>query len=232
MAQFQHHPDGIVYVRTDAGVYADSPENFAADLGEAYEFSGRERYYEPGVRHHVDDQPQPLDWPQGDAYITAYDALAAAKTARLAPAPLTPEQQRSRTLEQIDLTVGDYRRQFVSSGYAMADVYQLKAQTAAAWLADDEANRTAENYPLVYQELAGHQAAGVETLTIGGQPMDVTTAAGVVATWAANDQLYTRVILPAAERARLRAKGRAATAQADELTAVLTDLAADLAAII
>lgn len=231
MANFHHHPDGWVYVRTDAGVYVDTPENFAADLGQPYNFDGRERYYEPGARHFVDHEPQPLDWSQGDAYIAACEALLAAQEARLNP-PLSLEQLRARALDQIDRAVGSYRQQFVSAGYAMADVYQLKAEVARAWLANGEENRTAENYPLVYQELAGHQDAGVDTLTIGGQPMDVTTAAGVVATWAANDQLYTRVILPAAERARLRAKGLAASAIAEDLPVILAELADDLAAII
>ncbi|HYL31996.1 MAG TPA: hypothetical protein VEU53_02460 [Stellaceae bacterium] len=35
MAQFHMHPDGIVYVRTPNGVYADTPTNFALDHGAA-----------------------------------------------------------------------------------------------------------------------------------------------------------------------------------------------------
>lgn len=31
-----HHPDGHVYVRTAAGVYGDTPENFALDYGSAW----------------------------------------------------------------------------------------------------------------------------------------------------------------------------------------------------
>ena len=31
--QVHHHPDGTLHVRTHAGAYADSPENFADDYG-------------------------------------------------------------------------------------------------------------------------------------------------------------------------------------------------------
>lgn len=93
MAIFHHHPDGIVFIRTQAGTYADTVDNFISDLGAAYSFGGTERIYEPGKRHIVDNQPQDLAWSEGDGYIAAFDALVTAKSARENP-PLTLEQYR------------------------------------------------------------------------------------------------------------------------------------------
>lgn len=90
MQNFHHHPDGLIYVRTDAGIYCDSVENFALDLGQPYPGLPEgfdERYYEPGVKHCLSTRtsavPQELSWPEGDAYIAAYDSLVAAKNLRL-----------------------------------------------------------------------------------------------------------------------------------------------------
>lgn len=86
---FQHHPDGWIYIRTDNGIYCDTIANFEVDYGQSYvglpeKYIGR--CYEPGVNHyfHTDDTvvPQDLSWPEGDTYIPAYDALIAAKAAR------------------------------------------------------------------------------------------------------------------------------------------------------
>jgi hypothetical protein len=90
---FQHHPDGWIIIRTNAGVYMDTIANFQTDFGSSYPelpdgYIGR--YYEPGVSHylHTSDTavPQDLIWMEGDAYIAAYDALAAAKAVREAAA--------------------------------------------------------------------------------------------------------------------------------------------------
>jgi hypothetical protein len=86
---FQHHPDGYIFVRTSCGVYMDTIVDFQADYGQTYaglpeEYIGR--YYEPGVDHclHTNDSatPQDLNWPEGNAYIAAYDLIIAAKAAR------------------------------------------------------------------------------------------------------------------------------------------------------
>lgn len=93
MAQYHHHPDGIIFIRTDAGTYFDSIDNFEIDLGAQYPGlpSGfNERRYTPGIEHVLSNgssaEPQPLAWPEGDAYIAAYDDLVAAKAAREAAA--------------------------------------------------------------------------------------------------------------------------------------------------
>lgn len=73
---FQHYPDGWIYVRTDKGIYCDTIVNFEADFGQTYPglpdgFIGR--YYEPGVNHywHTGDTalPQNLSWSEGDGYL-------------------------------------------------------------------------------------------------------------------------------------------------------------------
>lgn len=89
LPNFHHHPDGIVYVRTASGVYADTPENFALDLGLSYRGLPTgyiERYYEPNVKHvlsnHLLSEPQPLVWEDGDFYIGKFNDLMTAKAAR------------------------------------------------------------------------------------------------------------------------------------------------------
>ncbi len=87
---FQHHPDGYIFIRkSKSDIYQDTVANFQTDLGSLYPglpngYIGR--YYEPGESHylHTDDNatPQDLNWPEGDAYIAAYNTLVAAKTAR------------------------------------------------------------------------------------------------------------------------------------------------------
>jgi hypothetical protein len=86
---FQQHPDGNIFVRTNSGVYSDTIANFQADYGQTYPglpegYIGR--YYEPGVDHylHTNDSaiPQNLNWREVDAYIAAYDSIVAAKAAR------------------------------------------------------------------------------------------------------------------------------------------------------
>lgn len=89
LPNFQHHPDGLVFIRTDQGIYMDTVANFEIDFGESYPglpdgFIGR--YYEPDVNHyvHADDTAvsQGLNWLEGNAYISAYDTLVAAKADR------------------------------------------------------------------------------------------------------------------------------------------------------
>lgn len=90
MPNFHHHPDNLIFVRVEGQPdYCDTPENFALDFGAPYTDppqGSAERYYEPGVSHYLSDgataTPQPLSWPQGDAYIAAHAALMSAKAAR------------------------------------------------------------------------------------------------------------------------------------------------------
>ncbi len=86
---FQHHPDGYIFVRTSSGVYMDTIVNFQIDYGQAYAglpegYIGQ--YYEPGVDHYlhtVDSAtPQELNWLEGNAYLAAYDTLMTAKATR------------------------------------------------------------------------------------------------------------------------------------------------------
>lgn len=100
MAIFHHHPDNIVYIRTQAGTYSARVADFISDLGGAYDFVGKERLYEPGARHFVDNVPQELEWAEGDGYIAAFDALMLAKNARENP-PLTLEQYRQFAREVV-----------------------------------------------------------------------------------------------------------------------------------
>jgi hypothetical protein len=93
VSNFQHHPDDLIFVRTEAGTYMDTIANFQTDYSSSYPglpngYIGR--YYEPGVSHYVTTGDtavsEALSWAEGDAYIAAYDTLVAAKAAREAAA--------------------------------------------------------------------------------------------------------------------------------------------------
>jgi len=96
MAEFHHHPDGIIYVRTEAAVYAASLAEFGEDLAACGlpPYAGlpdgtRERRYLPGLLHAVytaDTQMDAGPWPDGDAYLAAVAQLLAAQAERLTPA--------------------------------------------------------------------------------------------------------------------------------------------------
>ncbi|MGE5476573.1 MAG: hypothetical protein ACM3Q1_07965 [Bacteroidales bacterium] len=95
MAEFHHHPDGVIYLRSDAGIYAASPEDFSADLAACGlpPYAGlpagfRERRYLPGILHAVysaDSQDGGGDWPEGERYLAAQPQLMAAAARRAAP---------------------------------------------------------------------------------------------------------------------------------------------------
>lgn len=91
MAQFHQHPDGHIYVRTNEGIYRETPANFAIDYAKklpALPPGVVERIYDDEGRHafidakgnHVDSGPMPF--PFGDAAIAAAAALHAKKKAR------------------------------------------------------------------------------------------------------------------------------------------------------
>ena len=90
--QVHHHPDGTLHIRTQAGAYADSLENFAGDYGApfpALDAGLTERIYDQGVRHAVMNGHDvvgggPMPWPEGDTIIASIGRLIAAQEARFA----------------------------------------------------------------------------------------------------------------------------------------------------
>ena len=112
MAQYHHHPDGLVYVRTPSVEYADTVANFALD-GESVGTPVPslppgivERLYDDapeGGRHalidakgnHVDSGPRP--WAEGDAAIAAVAVLLEAQAKRRAPAVAPPAPVKGAT---------------------------------------------------------------------------------------------------------------------------------------
>ena len=91
-SQVHHHPDGTLHIRTQAGAYADSLENFADDYGApfpALDAGLTERIYDQGVRHagmngHDVVGGGPMPWPEGDTIIASIGRLIAAQEARSA----------------------------------------------------------------------------------------------------------------------------------------------------
>lgn len=90
MANFHHHPDGLIFVRGENETYSDTVENFAADFGHSLPdlpVGITERFYEPGVRHFlsngIDSFPlDELSWDYGDLALLSLPTLLAAQQAR------------------------------------------------------------------------------------------------------------------------------------------------------
>ena len=204
MRTFHHHPDGWIYIRGETQTYVDTPENFALDLGQPYEFAGRERIYEPGVRHFVDDEPQPLEWPEGDAYIAGLPSLLQAQYNRVHPVP-TLEQARAAAVAEVNRQAGEARSRVGTNIPFQGDLYQMKSDEAARWVLDTEP--TAAKYPILYAEAA---ARGMEP-------------AAVQAEYAANAQAWPQ-IMAAIETVRMGS--RAALAAAESVEEIAEILAA------
>jgi hypothetical protein len=89
--EFHQHPDDLVYIRTDAGIYADTTENFLRDFGRPLPElppTAIERIYVQGVRHAISDganiiEGGPMPWPLGDEIIALVDRLISKQTTRL-----------------------------------------------------------------------------------------------------------------------------------------------------
>lgn len=86
---FQEHPDGLVYVRTDALTYMDTRENFEADFGWTLEQLPEgitERIYIPGKRHTLQGEDKleggVMPYTLGDSVIAAVEQGLAAQAAR------------------------------------------------------------------------------------------------------------------------------------------------------
>lgn len=87
--QFHHHPDGLIYLRTDHGVYEDTVEHFEQDAGS---YSGLppgmiERRYEPEQYHVLvsADYGQTggvMPWTEGDGLLAAFEQIIHAQQAR------------------------------------------------------------------------------------------------------------------------------------------------------
>jgi hypothetical protein len=90
MPMFHEHPDGWIYIRTDAGTYADTRAHFEADFGQPLEplpAGADQHVYQPGVVHSYMGGGNviaggPSAWQYGDDALAAYDQLLTKQTAR------------------------------------------------------------------------------------------------------------------------------------------------------
>ena len=194
---FQHHPDNLVYVRGEEHTYVDTPANFALDLGKPYEFAGRERIYEPNIKHFIDGQPQDLTWPEGDEYLSKIDNLLEAQAKRLSPPKPTVGQTKVIAVAEINRLAGEARSRVGTNIPFQGDVYQLKGEEAFAFASDPEPSQY--KYPLLYAEA---QARGMEL-------------SALVAEYAYNAVMWPR-ILAAIEAVRMGARVALAAAESVE----------------
>jgi hypothetical protein len=138
MGELHQHPDGNVFVRTDAGNYADSAGNFATDAGvtlPVLPLGADERIYSQDKRHAfmgggniIDGGPMP--WPLGDQIIANVAAALAAKSARETPAPRTLEQTKANADQQVEI---EFHKR------ASASIAHTVGGLSYEWHADDEA---------------------------------------------------------------------------------------------
>lgn len=90
MNQFHHHPDGLLYMRTDSGIYAATVEQFELDSGLPYEGLPdgiKERRYTQGHSHIVmtdaDTQVgRDVPWEVGDRYLDLFSDCYAKQKSR------------------------------------------------------------------------------------------------------------------------------------------------------
>lgn len=92
MAEFHHHPDGIIYLREGGAEYSAPLADFAVDLVACGlpAYAGlpdgfRERRYQSGGFHALytgDSQTEGGVWPEGETYLSANADLGAAAARR------------------------------------------------------------------------------------------------------------------------------------------------------
>lgn len=122
MPMLHQHPEGLIFVRTHAGTYGDTRDNFRADYGHdlpALPKGITERIYEPGVRHAlvannsvVDGGPMP--WSEGDAVLARFADLIAKKTAREPQITVPSEAELAERQRKMDAAAADLRRQLAA----------------------------------------------------------------------------------------------------------------------
>jgi hypothetical protein len=113
MPQFHETADGRVYIRTDAGTYGDTRENFEADFGrplEAMPSGAVEHIYTPGVVHTymadgnvVDGGPR-TGWQYGDDAIAAFDQMMGKQATRIAVQEAADRAAREAQLKTTTLS--------------------------------------------------------------------------------------------------------------------------------
>jgi hypothetical protein len=101
MSQYHHHPDNLIYVRTEKAVYCDTVANFALDFGRIWPLPKdvSEILYEDNPSFDKNSGPRclrfdragnqlagPRPFPFGDAAIAAIKTLLAAQAKRKADA--------------------------------------------------------------------------------------------------------------------------------------------------
>jgi hypothetical protein len=111
MPQYQYHPDGLVYLRTDAQTYTDTPANADGDTGLSLPrppAGSREYRYDPGTGSTWYDATglvgaSAAAVPALDAVLANLAPVLAAQAARTAPPPPTLAQLKATAANRIDL---------------------------------------------------------------------------------------------------------------------------------
>lgn len=102
MVMLHQHPEGLIYVRTDEGVYGDTLENFKIDYGSIAPMLPEgitERIYEPSKRHalimnHDVIDGGPMPWLEGDEIISGIQRMLKSQKARELILAAQKEQER------------------------------------------------------------------------------------------------------------------------------------------
>lgn len=141
MSEFHQHPDNLIFVRTDEGIYLDSLYNFLLDYGGEFPVlpPGNERYYIPGKAHFINGNPAPLEWAHGDAVILAYADLIDAQNQRNTPPPPSLAELKLSAFTTLNNWRGRKRLEIGLTEAKFQDlVYSGKTTLALNWLSNPE----------------------------------------------------------------------------------------------
>lgn len=224
MATFHHHPDDVVFIHGDV-LYIDTPDNFAVDLGEVYEFAGRERLYEPGVRHFIDDEPQSLEWVEGDAYIAALPDLITAQAARLNPPP-TLDELKERAIAILLETISSLPAIVFNASQEKLAIYARKQALVNSWTGESVPTKPQVEWDGDWSQRSEYAENGWVAVEALGVRFQCETAMDLWKTWGLNTALANELD-ERSEPLRTRAQADIALATDEpEIQAIVTNFIA------
>jgi len=152
MNEVHQHPDGLFFIRTSVGTYADTVANAQLDFGEtipALPQGADDRIYRKGVRHAIMSTQEgligggPMPWDIGERMIANIQRGLDAKNLREHP-PLTPQQQADKDAADAAAALETSRISSFESEPTQTDLRQrLKDATPAqidTWLLNNVTN--------------------------------------------------------------------------------------------
>jgi len=155
MPNVQLHPDGWIFIRTDGGVYQDTPENLEIDSGVIDSFEGMTSlFYNPDVKYNRDEKPIiSAVWEIGDNYISKVAAILAAQAERLKPPDPTLEELKQSGIIKIQEAAEGARGRFITTSAGKVGEYTQKRGSYDRWEAAGQPDPPSpSDYPIAEAE--------------------------------------------------------------------------------